>query len=61
MIYSVRSEKRKEELKEICGIDKEYSHFSKEEKYILFGKMNPVLLGELIVRVDASKRNKKKD
>lgn len=50
----------KTELNALCGIDKEYSEFSKEDKDLMLGKFTPDVFNALIVAIDETRKNKKK-
>jgi len=50
----------KEELKEICGIDKEFSEYNDADKDALFGQINPRIMNQLILAIDNSRSNQKK-
>lgn len=50
----------KEEIKSICGIEKDYKDFTDADKNALFSMMNPDVMSELIKQIDLTRRNKKK-
>lgn len=50
----------KEELKDITGIDKDYNDYSKEDKDLLFGQLNPDIMSKIIAEIDKTRSNKKK-
>lgn len=50
----------REEIKEICGINKEFKDFTRVEKDVLFGKLNPNIMDLIIKKIDGLNSNKKK-
>jgi len=48
-------------LTKISGLEKFYKDYSSEEKDRLFGLLQPSVMDELIKKIDASRKNKKKN
>lgn len=50
----------KEELKDFCGIDKEFKDYTNSDKDLCFRKLNSVIYNQLINTVDKINHHKKK-